>query len=57
MKAELSDENIRARIASMTLQERRELVETCERVWNGTPNQWMATLLRTLFEQAKLSLN
>ena len=57
MKAELSDENIHARIASMTLQERRELVETCERVWSGTPNQWMATLLRTLFEQAKLSLN
>ena len=53
MSRELSDEHVKARIASMTMQERRELVEACEHMWNGTSQPWMAAHLRALFEQAR----
>ena len=57
MSDQPSDEHIKARIDSMTQQEREDLVSACERVWNGTPQQWMAELLRSQFDAAKRELN
>jgi hypothetical protein len=57
MPNQLSDEHIRARIASMTQAEKLALVEQCERVWGGTERQWMAEMLRVLFENEKLQIN
>ena len=41
----------------MNQEERRELVEVCERMWAGTPQDWMAKLLRAQFDAAKRELN
>ena len=57
MNDKRSDENLKARIEAMTMQERQKLVEACERVWAGTGQEWMAQHLRSLFAQAKRGLN
>jgi hypothetical protein len=54
---QLSDESVLARATSMTLAEKLELVEACERMWNGTDQQWMAENLRKLYETDKLRIN
>ena len=54
---DLTDAHLKARIESMTHKEREELVSACERIWNGTPWQWRAELLRSQLEAAKRELN
>jgi hypothetical protein len=54
---ELTDEQARARIEAMTMKEREELIAACERLWAGTPLEWRAKLLRSMLDEAKMSLN
>ena len=54
---ELTDDQARARIESMTMQEREALVAQCERLWRGTPWEGNAKLLRQALNAMKHSLN
>jgi hypothetical protein len=54
---QLSDDHIRSRIASMTQAEKLALVEQCERTWAGTEQEWMARMLRKLYESERLQIN
>jgi hypothetical protein len=57
MSERLSDEQVKARVAGMTLAEKLALVEQCERMWAGTDLQEMAEALRALYEFDRMRLN
>jgi hypothetical protein len=57
MRNDLSEDHIRARIDAMTQAEKLALVEQCERTWAGTEQEWMARMLRKLYETEKLAIN
>jgi hypothetical protein len=54
---ELTDEQLKARIQSMTWAERVALVIRCEEVWAGTPWEPLAHQLREELNEAKRELN
>jgi hypothetical protein len=53
----MTDEELRAHIERMTYADRLALVIRCEEVWNGTPWQWRAELMRAQLNAARRELN